>query len=200
LADRHFDFTVHVHSYLQAQINLADAKAAVIAGVAGGLFVALRDVTGDWRFVAAPNLADVMRALAEVVCFVLLALAVTHAYAALMPRMPDKYRTSFRWLEAAHKALERAARAAGGHIDLIGGGGLVRWPELADREQFPNTTDYATRVIGTPSDDLSRDLAEHCAILARIVAEKYQHLRLAMNYTLVTAFLVASLIFLGVLP
>src|SRR5438270_5970381 len=116
-------FATHVHGYLQAQITLADAKAALVAGIAGALFVAFREITGVWQFVPSPNAADVLRAITAALFVLLFALAVLHAYAALTPRMPERYRRSARWLERLHLAIERFARSAGGSIDLVGGGG-----------------------------------------------------------------------------
>jgi hypothetical protein len=191
-----FQFSAHVHSYLQSQIALADAKAAVISGIAGALFVAYREITDDWRFVEW-DAVSVLRGVLQVPFLLLVLMAVVHGYAALAPRMPDPFRHGPKWLEKLHGRLERLAREQGGSIDLVGGGGLVRWPELANRSRYVTTEAYARQVASSASEDLAADLAEHCAILARIVAEKFQHVRLALNYVVVAGLLAATLSLLG---
>jgi len=192
------EFVAHVHKYHQDQITLADAKAAVITGLAAGLFVAYREVIKDWRFVQGTVDAESWaRGLLQIPFLLFVFLSVVHSYIVILPRMPDAYRRARFGLEGFHRALEWLARRVAWPLDLGGGGRLVRWPDVADSQRYPSTSSYAVEVLKTSDSDLTADLAEHSAVLARIVAEKFQHVRLALNYLLLAGFLVALLSLLG---
>jgi len=191
------DFLTHTHSYLQGQINLADAKAAVITGLAAGLFVAYREVTKDWSPASSIDLPTAMRGILQLPFLLLLAMTVIHGYLVLLPRVPDAFRRTGTRVNFLHRALEVAARRFSKQTDLDGGGGLIRWPEIANRSRYPTTWDYAEAVRRSSTDGLRTELAEHCAILARITADKFVHVGLALNYLVLAGFTMAVLTLLG---
>jgi hypothetical protein len=184
------DFLTHVHKYLQDQIVLADAKAAVAAGIAAGLFVAFREITRGWTFVGWTDGAAVLRGALQILLLLALLMTVTYVYRALAPRMPARYR-HLRG-EAVHRAIEAVARSSS-RIDREEGGVLVRWPDLADRTIYASPSAYADGVLAADTQKLRRNIAEHAMVLAQIVAEKHQDVRAVVNYLLVAGLTVAVL-------
>ena len=180
-----FEFARHVHAYLQDQIRFSDAKAGVIAAVTGVLFGAFRQVPlAPQRAWLPPTFSTGLELLLAALFIVFSLLAVANAYQVLRPRLPERYER----VGLHHRLLERTTRFFDRETPPYREGDLVNWAAISAHVTGPaGAAGYARDVLGKTPTELSAQLSEHSVVLAMIVGQKYQHVRLAMNNLLLAA-------------
>jgi hypothetical protein len=183
-----FEFTRHVHAYLQDQIRFSDTKAGVIAAATGILFGAFRQVPLAPQVMFPPRTVAAGLESLLVALFVLFSLlAVANAYQVLRPRLPDRHlgvgpHPHHRLIEWITRLIDRETPPS------QEGGDLVNWAAISTHATAPaGGAAYARDVLGKTPGELSRQLSEHSVILAMIAGQKYQHVRFALNDLLLAA-------------
>jgi hypothetical protein len=181
-----FEFTRHVHAYLQDQIRFSDTKAGVIAAATGILFGAFRQVPLAPQQMFPPRtLWAGLESLVVALFVVFSLLAVANAYQVLRPRLPERHQgvgPHHRFIEGLTRLIDRETPPS------AEGGQLVNWAGISVYATAPaGPAAYARDVLGKSPEELSRELSEHSVVLAMIAGQKYQHVRLALNDLLLAA-------------
>ncbi|MDQ2913075.1 MAG: hypothetical protein M3T56_07445 [Chloroflexota bacterium] len=180
-----FEFTRHVHAYLQDQIRFSDTKAGVIAAATGILFGAFRQVPLSAQEMFPPRTVPAGLEFLLVALFVVFSLlAVANAYQVLRPRLPERH----LGVHPHHRLIEWITRLIDRETPPPFEGDLVNWDAISAHATAPaGAAAYARDVLGKTPGELSRQLSEHSVVLAMIAGQKYQHVRLALNDLLLAA-------------
>jgi hypothetical protein len=181
-----FEFTRHVHAYLQDQIRFSDTKAGVIAAATGILFGAFRQVPLTPQQMFPPRTLSAGFEIVIAALFVVFSLlAVANAYQVLRPRLPETHQGAHlhhRFIESITRLIDRETPPS------TKGGDLVNWAAITAYATAPaGAATYARDVLGKTPGELSVQLSEHSVVLAMIAGQKYQHVRFALNDLLLAA-------------
>jgi hypothetical protein len=181
-----FEFTRHVHAYLQDQIRFSDTKAGVIAAATGILFGAFRQVPLTPQQMFPPRtLSAGLESVIAALFVVFSLLAVANAYQVLRPRLPQTHQgvhPHHRFIESITRIIDRETPPS------TKGGDLVNWAAITAYATAPaGAATYARDVLGKTPGELSVQLSEHSVVLAMIAGQKYQHVRFALNDLLLAA-------------